>query len=264
MSSESVPPPLPLVTCVVPCHNHAVWVNEALTSLVTQDYQNKRIVFVDDGSTDGSCDAVLATLVELRLPPRQGEPWLAAGRVRGSDTNAMVVRFSEAHGPAFARNAGLKAGWEGTDVFALLDSDDLYEQGKISKSIAKFMEAPDQIGVVYSDYDTMTASGSRQRQYKEAFSRERLLHECLVNCDSLVTRTAFERCGLFDETLRVCEDYDLWLRISESLVLTHLPESLLTIRVGSHSSTATVKSDTWKQCYSRVFAKLEERMRNPK
>lgn len=252
--------PMPVVTAVIPVHNHKNWINEAVDSVACQDYRPLRIVVVDDGSTDGSAEAVLNSLYRPREPAQQGEPWAALGRLTKWGVDVMVQRFNEAHGPAFARNWGMQVGWDGTDLFAFLDSDDLYLAGKISRSVAKFVDAPDHIGAVYSDYETLRPDGLRLMQYKEPFDRAKLLRECIVNCDSLVSRKAIEVCGVFDESLRVCEDFDLWLRVSEHFILVHLPEPLLTIRVGPHSSSATLKSEVWQRCYSRVFEKAQQRM----
>lgn len=252
--------PEPIVTIIIPCHNHAKWVNEAVDSAASQDYPFKRIVVVDDGSTDGSADLVLKRLYKPRGPEVQGEPFAAAGKLTTWDTQVMIQRFKSSHGPSFARNWGMKVGWDGTDIFAFLDSDDTFSGGKITKSVAKFTEG---VGAVYSDYDTLNDAGLRLRQFKEPFSRQRLVRECIVNCDSLVSKQAIFECGGFDESLRCCEDFDLWLRVSEKFLIYHLAESLVTVRVGTHSSSATVDKSVWNACYSRVFAKMQERLQGP-
>jgi glycosyltransferase involved in cell wall biosynthesis len=252
---------IPLVTVVIPCHNHEKWVNDAIDSVLWQDYPNKRIVVVDDGSTDDSTKRVYDRMYRPKGPEKQTEPFMFAGKAQHADTEIMVCKFQEAHGPSFARNWGVKVSWDGTDVFFFLDSDDRYEPGKITKSVNKWLEMPDFIGAVYTDYDTVNDDGIRLRQFQEPVSRIRLVHdrECLPNCDSLVSKLALSKCGLFDEQMRTCEDFDLWMRISERFTIVHIPESLLTLRVGSHSSTATVPSEIWQQNFQRVFQKAHAR-----
>jgi glycosyltransferase involved in cell wall biosynthesis len=253
--------PQPLVTAVVPLHNHADWVRDAVWSVAKQDYPRKRMVVVDDGSTDGGHRRVLGLLGGTAVPqtskPENSELW--CGDLNG--TELFLLRYETAHGPSFARNRGMELLPCETpdDLFAFLDSDDYYQPGKISKSVAEFARYPGKVGVVYSDYDTLRPDGLRLRQFKEPFTRERMLVECLPNCDSLISARAIADCDGFDEDLRVCEDLDLWLRISEKYLVTHLPESLVTIRVGQHSSTATVRNETWQANYRRVFEKLRER-----
>jgi glycosyltransferase involved in cell wall biosynthesis len=251
--------PNPLVTAVVPLHNHAGWVGDCLRSLAAQDYDNLRIVVVDDGSTDNSAETVLALLEDIVQPEQQAEPAVYKGRLRGTGRELMLNVFRQAHGPSFARNWGCRVGFQGTDLFAFLDSDDLYAPTKVSRSVAAWQEHPQHIGVVYSDFDTLHPGGLRLRQFKEPFSRKRLLEECLINCDSLVGAEAFAAVDGFDESLRTCEDYDLWLRLTERYLAVHIPESLVSVRVGAHSSTSTVAKAAWEANYRRVFEKLRQR-----
>ncbi len=253
----------PLVTVVIPCHNHARWVNEAIGSVLAQDYPSKQIVVVDDGSTDGSSAAIKFTLESPSGPTRIEEPDVFWGTRRGNPTPIMVCTFSQARGPSFARNYGIRAGGEGSPLFAFLDSDDLYLPGKLSRSVAKWQESPQHIGGVYSDYETFNAdTGARVREYKEPFSRERLVRECVANMDSLVSKAALDACGVFDETMRTCEDYDLWMRVSEKFILVHIPEALVAIRVGDHSSSTTVPNEVWQANWQKVMRKAQARMQN--
>lgn len=251
----------PCVTVVVPLHNHQDWICDALDSVAKQDYVNKRVIVVDDGSTDISAEMVLNVLTEVKEPMTQSQPWVCMGKYEGMDL--MLCRFNDARGPSFARNYGIKAASQGTDLYAFLDSDDIYLPSKLTKSVEQWKLAPEHVGGVYSDYETFNSqTGIRVREYKEPFSRERLVRECIVNMDSLVSKEALTRCGVFDETLRVAEDYDLWLRISEKFVLVHIPECLVSIRVGSHSSTATVSKDVWQKSWHTVMEKAKTRMQN--
>lgn len=253
----------PLVTAVIPLHNHRDWVRDAVQSVATQDYPRKRIVVVDDGSTDRGHHVVLDGLTDpkIRLAEHRDDRQFVTGTWADTGVETYVLRFPEAHGPAFARNRGMELlpCETGDDLFAFLDSDDVYEPGKIAKSVAEFARYPGRVGVVYSDYDTLRPDGLRLRQFKEPFTRERMLVECLPNCDSLISARAVAEVDGFDEDLRVCEDLDFWLRVSEKYLVSHLPESLVTIRVGQHSSTSTVRSEVWQACYRKVMEKARQR-----
>ena len=257
-----MPDVMPLVTAVIPCHNHREWINGAIESILAQDYPRLQVVVVDDGSSDDSFMMVYRRLYEVQTSPPGISPKQVVGKLQGSEVPCMAVQLPQARGPAFARNFGIQAAWNATDVYAFLDSDDTYSPGKIAKSVQIWMEDPGHIGAVYSDYDTFNPqTGLRMREFKEPFSRERLLRECIVNCDSLVSKHALQHCGVFDDSLRVCEDYELWVRLSEKFLIIHIPESLVTIRVGDHSSTSTVPNEIWQKCYARVFEKANERLR---
>jgi glycosyltransferase involved in cell wall biosynthesis len=216
---------------------------------------------VNDGSTDNSIQVLREHLTEIQIGKIEGlsgDPKCFFGSLPLAN-RVIVLDYDVARGPSFARNRGAEVAVKavGAEVLAFLDSDDIYEQGKIRSSI-QYFEDPS-VGAVYSDYDTLRPDGLRVREFKPAYSRELLLKDCIVNMDSLVCAKTFFEIDGFDETLRVAEDYDLWIRLSEKRVIFHIPESLLTIRVGSHSSTDTVKSEIWNQCWQRVMQKTQER-----
>lgn len=247
-----------LVTAVIPTHNHEAWVQDSILSIINQTYKNLRLIVVDDGSTDKSFNKALELLetpnqVKVEQPEPQ-QVW--TGNIKGIPT--ILSSFKEARGPSFARNYGIKCGCEGTDLFALLDSDDLYHPEKIEKSVKIYEEHPKFIGIIYSDYHTFNEAG-RYRQFKEPYSRERLMSECIINCDSVFAKWVFEKVGFFDEDLRTCEDYDMYMRASEVCIPVHIPESLIDIRVGTHSSSSNVSKENWQKNYKRVFEKLKER-----
>lgn len=245
-----------LVTCIIPVFNHEKWVEESIKSVASQDYKNKRIIIVDDCSTDNSLGEILSIITEKRII-KEGESCAYSGFILG--VKSLIFSLPNKSGPSFARNFGIKAGWEGTDYFAFLDSDDVYEQGKITKSV-DILKENDIIGEVYSDYTTKNIhTNFKQRQFKEPYSFSRLSQECIINNDSVISKKALETVGLYDESLRVCEDYDLHLRINERFISVHIPESLITIRVGNHSSTSKVDKNIWEECYKKVFEKARKR-----
>jgi glycosyltransferase involved in cell wall biosynthesis len=230
-----------------------MWVVEALQSLDAQTHPLAGVAVVDDGSSDCSLSEV-ATY--LSAEPTAGDVW--EGILPRTKCPALILRHDTPKGPAAARNAGMRL-FPDADLYALLDSDDLYAPDKVEKSKRVFEEGGSDVGVVYSDFETIRSDGLILRQHKEPFSRARLIEECIINCDSVVSRNAVEAAGGFDESLRVCEDLDLWLRLTERYLAVHIPEALVGIRIGAHSSTATVRSDLWKACHARVFQKLKGR-----
>lgn len=252
---------LPVVTAIVPTHNHEPWLIKSLKSISSQNYPNLRIVCVNDGSTDNSWEILKDNCKQLnKIPvPKQGEPQeLYSGTF--DNIPIIISKFAQSYGPSMSRNYAMKTGWDGTDLFALLDSDDEYLPGKIQKSVDMWMEFPTLIGVIYSDYITENAqTGLRSPEFKPPFVREHLLKECIVNCDSIVSKYVIEKVGMFDTDLRVCEDFDLMIRISERSMICHIPEHLVLIRVGKHSSTDSISTERWKQDYQKVFDKMKQR-----
>ena len=50
--------PTSLVWILIPCHNGAQWVAQAIESALSQTYRPVEVIVMDDGSTDGSQDII--------------------------------------------------------------------------------------------------------------------------------------------------------------------------------------------------------------
>lgn len=249
----------PLVTVVLANHNYGHWLLDAIDSAAHQDYPNKQIVVVDDGSTDGSAERVLSHMENPTNDDWSGDNGFR-GLVKDTAVPITLLHYSKASGPSSARNQAFRVAWNETDYFAILDADDSFKPGKLSKSVAKLQDDPENIGAVYSDYDVLNeANGTLLREFKFPFDRAHLLRECIVHSASVINKKGLALVGGYDEILRCCEDFDLWLRLSERMIICHIPESLMVVRVGTHDSSHTVKKATWEDNYRRVMEKARAR-----
>jgi glycosyltransferase involved in cell wall biosynthesis len=104
----------PLISIVIPNYNGILFVEEAIDSALIQDYKNKEVIVIDDGSTDGSVE-LLRTY---------------EGKIRLIETENL--------GAAAARNAGLLAA-KG-ELIAFLDSDDIWMASKLTLQFRKMAE----------------------------------------------------------------------------------------------------------------------------
>jgi glycosyltransferase involved in cell wall biosynthesis len=244
------------VTVYSAAFNRAGWLPGCVASVEAQDYPHKRMMVVDDHSEDDTFGAAVKLMVNpTPLPAPEGAERFVAGQTR-SGMNLAVARLDQNRGPAGARNWAIKANWAGADVFGNLDSDDRYRDGYLSKMMPLFRHA--EVGAVYCDYETVSAQAV-VREFKEPFSRKRLYEDCLLCNDSLVHKRAFETAGVYDDQLRVAEDWDLWLRVAEQWLIVHVPECLLSIHAGPHGSATTVPQARWQADRQRVFAKAAAR-----
>ena len=140
----------------------------------------------------------------------------------------------------------------------------MYEN-KISSCVTVFEQGNGLVGVVYGDYDTLhVESGKIIREFKEPYSRKGLVQECIVHSGSLISKEALlsvkEDTGFYDKTMRTCEDYDLWMRISEKYIIAHVPKSLTKVRVTGDNSSFIVNQDIWQRNWSRVMEKMQQRI----
>lgn len=195
---------LPLVSVVVPTFNCARFANEAISSVLAQDYPNLELIVVDDGSTDGTLERL----------PRQ-------------EARVQILRQENA-GPAAARNRGAAAARG--EFLAFLDCDDVWLPGKLAAQVQHLLHHPE-VGLVhglvrdwypdktgaYPPFSNFTSpndpvtlvAGDSGWVYPEI-----LLDFVLCTSTVVLRRELFERVGGFDESYRIGEDYDLWLRLA--------------------------------------------------
>lgn len=253
---------LPTVTVVIPNHNYAQWLPQAIETVAFQDYPIKNLIVVDDGSTDNSVETVKGLLTDCKSVPLDAqnfEVW--SGHHSGLPINLICSK--DPKGPSYARNVAIRANWSSTHIFGFLDADDYWKQGKMSKSVMKFLEHPENVGVVYTDNDTLNRdTGLMIREYREPYGKQRLLQHNMVHSGSFVSRLAFEKVGLYDEEMRVAEDYDLWIRISEHMLISHIPESLVVAGVHSNNTTGAINMSIWQQNWQRIAQKMQARAKN--
>jgi len=257
---------LPTVTILIANYNDEEYLDRAIESAVNQDYPGPmQICIVDDGSTDNSWDVIVPY---INSPAKDTHSHLDVtfSRVLGGrfgNTKIIAIK-NENSGPSQARNVGIEYTIGETDIYAILDSDDEMYENKVSECVPIFEQGSGMIGVVYADYDTFhTSTDKTIREYKEPFNRKRLVRECIVHSGSLISKEAlrvvYEDTGYYDKTMRTCEDYDLWMRISEKFIIAHVPKSLTLVRVTGDNSSFIVNQEVWQKNWIRVMQKMQER-----
>jgi glycosyltransferase involved in cell wall biosynthesis len=256
----------PVVTVLIANHNNGKYLNGCIDSVLKQDYHGPIIVaIIDNGSTDDSWDIIERKC--LKGNPKETieeDGLLVVEASTSTNFSFLCIKTDLALGPSEARNVAIKRTIDKSFSYVTLDADDEMYPNKISRMLSVFKNDPIRIGAVYADYDTLDTSNDKLiREYKEPFSRNRLLQECIVHSGSMVSAQAFmdteEETGYYDKTMRVCEDYDLWMRISERFLILHIPESLTLVRVTGENSSSTVQKDIWEQNWRRVAEKTAQR-----
>ena len=181
----------------MPAYNVVNYICEALDSVFNQTFTNYEVIVVNDGSPD---------TIELE---RVLEPYL----------DRIIYLKQENRGLSVARNRAIRAA-RGRYV-ALLDSDDFWERDYLSVQVDR-MEADPTIDVLYANAYIFGDSPVAGKTYMEVcpsegeVTLERLIkEECHVMVSVLARREVVVSAGLFDESLRSAEDFDLWLRLAE-------------------------------------------------
>lgn len=243
----------PSVTVIMPCHNHAEYVAEAIESVVSQNYLTKRLVVVNDGSTDDSSAVIYKMFDNV-----QTVEGVFYGTIKGVETYLMTNE--QAQGPSAARNKAIQAAIKKTDYFCMIDADDAYYQGKIKKSVEKAIEHPEVIGLVYTDAIIFNQkTGNKIREFREPYSRVRLEQECIISNTPMVSSLAFQTVGMYNTDMRTAEDWDLWLRVTSKFIAVHIPEALHMYRVTGKNASDVVPPEVWQRNWRLIQERLNGR-----
>jgi glycosyltransferase involved in cell wall biosynthesis len=187
----------PLVSIIIPTYNRAHCIEQAIRSALKQTFRDFELIIADDGSTDGTEQAVT----------RMGEP---------------AVRFvRKANGGcSSARNFGV-ANASGKYV-AFLDSDDEWDPRWLETTVA-MMEADAGVGAVYGSLALVGADGSDKGvfdlsvggQYREA-SVPYVLSQAsgLLGSNIIARREVVQQIGGWDETFPTSGDFEFGLRLA--------------------------------------------------
>lgn len=247
---------LPLVGICIPVHNHKQYINECIESVAEQDYPNKMVCLIDDVSEDGSYEYIKSLFTSRHT--KDVPDHIVAGMI-GDLPACLLKNDTDIHGPSPTRNIGLNILMNSCPIIGFLDSDDKYLAGKISRSVNEIIRYPEVIGLVYSDgitYDER--DDSYIHEYRQPYCRKRLEINNIITTP-IVTRAALQIVGGFDTTLRTCEDWDMWLRITESYLAVHIADPLYMIRIQANSATFVVNEEQWKQDRIRVATNIQTR-----
>ena len=183
---------------VIPAFNAVNVVGETLESVRRQTFQNYEVVVVDDGSTDGSTDVIR--------------------RFCETDPRFTFVAQSNAGNPA-ARNTGiLRARGEWV---ALLDHDDVWFPQKLERQMALAREDP-RANFLFTNFYFWDGARDLKLMYPddqpfpEGDSIRRLIFSfTYLPSTVVVRRQTLLDVNLFDPTMLMAEDWDMWLRIAE-------------------------------------------------
>jgi glycosyltransferase involved in cell wall biosynthesis len=209
----------PLVSVVIPTYNRASMLLTAIRSVLDQTLDALELIVVDDGSTDGTEEAV-NTLADPRL------------------------RFlrQENRGVAAARNAGIRLSRSG--LVAFLDSDDAWSRKKLEKQVRWMDDHPDCL-LVHTDEkwyrrgEHLNPMEKHRKHDGDIFLQS--LSLCAMGPSTVAVRkSAFDLIGLFDEALPVCEDYDFFLRFAARFPVCYIDERLVT-KQGGHADQLSRK-----------------------
>ena len=220
-----------LVTVVIPAYNVRAHIAEAIDSVLAQDYAPVEIIVVDDGSTDDTAELVASRFPEVTL-----------------------IRKANG-GAATARNTGIREA-QG-EFIAFLDADDIWISGKLRAQVDYFCahpevamnctgfsqwvsdengEFPDPSSVV-SDQENVTIDAIDPELSGWVYHKL-LLRNFVWTTTVMMRRALIDKIGLYDESFRLGQDYEYFLRASRETEIHRLSRAYALYRQHPGSATA--------------------------
>ena len=211
-----------ILSIIIPAYNRAHCIARALESVRAQPLGDFELVLGDDASSDGTWEVVRREFPEAKL-----------------------ARLEVNSGAAAARNAALRVATG--EFLAFLDSDDEWLPGKIPAQLA-FLEKHPDVAVCASSHIFCRRDGMRREVLVDNmgdWSRRLQVGQPFHGASTPVVRRAvLESVGLQDESLRVLEDWDWMLRITQRHRIHVLPEPLAVIHENGPSDADFTKLST--------------------
>lgn len=207
-----------LISIIIPCYNQGRYLSEAVESVLSQDYRDKEIIVVNDGSTDMT-----------------GEQAAAFG-----DRITYIEQTNK--GVSAARNAGIAA--SRGDYIAYLDSDDVLLPESLSLR-ASFLDGRPDRDMVCGEALTFDENGitglksalAGMPACKDDFRWETVGY-CATMSTVMLRRTCHDKAGLFDEHLRdAAEDWLMGVQLSLHCTMAYLDRPLASYRIHRDSAS---------------------------
>lgn len=185
----------PAVTVVIPAYNSARYIGQALDSVQAQTFSDYEVIVVNDGSTDR--DELEQVLRSHPLP--------------------VIYLTQENKGVSAARNAAIRIA-KG-EFYAQLDADDQWTPDYLEVQLRVLAESPD-VALVYPNATIIGDDSDVRLEFMKVTPSEGEVNfeslvrqQCTVMTGVTARMSAISEVGMFDESVRSCEDFDLWLRI---------------------------------------------------
>jgi len=200
------------ISVVIPTLNRINTLQRALDSVINQTYKPSEIIVVDNGSSDG-------TLKFLR-----------------EQYPKITILTENKIGVSSARNKGIKKSIN--QWIALLDSDDAWHPRKLEIQTSMLDSALKEYNLIHTDEvwfrNNKHINQMKKHKKQGGYIFERCLSLCCISPSSvLFKKNILDKVGLFDESLPVCEDYDMWLKICSSEEVLFAQDKL-TYKYGGH------------------------------
>lgn len=221
------------ISVVIPTFNRFIYLERAIKSVLNQTISVNEIIIVDDGSDDGTSEFIHSNYPNLKYI------------------------FQSNSGVSAARNTGIKAA--SSNWIAFLDSDDAWVTNKIQKQITELELNPEMNFCHSNEIWIRNGREIKQKNTHKKFGGfifDKCLDKCRISPSTVICRKSLLiKLNGFDEDLAICEDYDLWLRITSDNPVIYIEKPLI-IKYGGHQDQLSRNSEGIESYHIKSLEKL--------
>ena len=221
------------ISVVIPTFNRLIYLERAIKSVLNQTISVNEIIIVDDGSDDGTSEFIHSNYPNLKYI------------------------FQSNSGVSAARNTGIKAA--SSNWIAFLDSDDAWVTNKIQKQITELELNPEMNFCHSNEIWIRNGKEIKQKNTHKKFGGfifNKCLDKCRISPSTVICRRSLLiKLNGFDEDLAICEDYDLWLRITSNNPVIYIEKPLI-IKYGGHQDQLSRNSEGIESYHIKSLEKL--------
>ncbi|UQZ33003.1 glycosyl transferase [Paenibacillus sp. PK3_47] len=198
---------MPRISVIMPVYNNAVYLQEAVNSILWQTLNDLELIIIDDGSTDGSTGIIH----EIR------------------DARVKKIFHANNTGIVTSLNQGMDLA-QG-EYIARMDSDDVAALNRFEVQ-AYFMDQNPHIDLCGTGYTTNYLGPVKiNPMHHEEIKVWLLFHSCILHPSVMMRRSSIDRLGVrYDYNYPHAEDYELWNRLATCAQFANIPHNLMYYR----------------------------------
>jgi glycosyltransferase involved in cell wall biosynthesis len=200
----------PTVSVIIPTYNRPQELMAAIGSVLNQTYQDFEIIIVDQSEGDRA-QQIISDLGEERI------------------RYVECRREGNFRGVSKARNQGIKMAHG--RFLAFLDDDDLWLPNKLEKQVMLMENSSPNVGLIYCGCKRISVIDNELikvdvPKHRGDVAQDIMRSGFILTITTLIRKECFENVGMFDETMEIAEDWDMWVKIGKAYHFDYIPDAL--------------------------------------
>jgi glycosyltransferase involved in cell wall biosynthesis len=207
---------MPKISVIMSVYNCDKYVREAILSILDQSFSDFEFIIINDGSTDKSRE-IIESIKDERVI------------LINNQNKGLTKSLNEA--------VKLSKG----EFIARMDADDISLKDRFEKQI-NFLNLNLDISMCGAWADFIDADENFLKTYKRPITdkeikKKIIFHNPFIHSTVMIRKEIFSKVGLYNESFRFAQDYELWTRVVSKFKTANLSEVLLKYRVLNESIT---------------------------